>query len=170
MGYRAENLLRLLKAATPTILGFFGVIILLLPIRFFEGYVPTPVLPLVVVFFWSIYGPNYLPPLSVFLIGLLQDLLTGGPLGLYAGVYLVTQFIVLSQRAYFLGREQKVVWIGFALAAAGASLILWLVMSLMSGVLLPISEQLIRMFATVMIYPLFAIAFSELHRRVLVEV
>ena len=61
------------------LLGVFGVVILALPVRFFDGAVPTPIIPLVIVFFWSIYGPNYLPALSVFLIGLLQDLLTGGP-------------------------------------------------------------------------------------------
>lgn len=170
MGYRAENLLRLFKAAAPTLLGIFGVIILALPIRFFDGAVPTPIIPLVIVFFWSIYGPNYLPALSVFLIGLLQDLLTGGPLGLWAGVYLVAQFVVMSQRSYFMGREQKVVWLGFALVAVGASVILWLVMSLMSGVLLPAGALLLQMLATVMIYPLFGVAFGELHRRVLVEV
>lgn len=169
MGYRAENILRLLKGAAPTLLGFFGVIMLALPVRFLEGAIPAPIIPLVVVFFWSIYGPDYMPPLSVFFIGLLQDLLTGGPLGLWPAVYLATQFIVLSQRPYFLGREQKVVWIGFALAAAGASVILWLVMSLMAGVLLPIRGLLYQMFATVMIYPLFGVAFSQLHRRVLVE-
>ena len=107
--------------------------------------------------------------LSVFFIGLLQDLLTGGPLGLWAAVYLVTQYIVLSQRAYFLGREQKVVWIGFAMAALGASMILWLVMSLMAGLMLPIRGLFYQMFATVMIYPLFGVAFGQLHRRVLVE-
>ncbi len=170
MGYRAENLLRLFKAAAPTLLGIFGVIILALPVRLFEGAIPTPIIPLVIVFFWSIYGPNYLPALSVFLIGLLQDLLTGGPLGLWAGVYLVAQFVVMSQRSYFMGREQKVVWLGFALVAAGASVILWLVMSLMSGVLLPAGALLFQMLATVMIYPLFGVAFGELHRRVLVEV
>lgn len=169
MGYRAENILRLLKGAAPTLLGFFGVIMLALPVRFLEGAIPAPIIPLVVVFFWSIYGPDYMPPLSVFFIGLLQDLLTGGPLGLWPAVYLATQFIVLSQRPYFLGREQKVVWIGFALAAAGASVILWLVMSLMAGVLLPIRGLLYQMFATVMIYPLFGVVFSQLHRRVLVE-
>lgn len=169
MGYRAENLLNLLKAATPLILGVLGVVFLALPLRPFEGWAPTPIIPLVVVFFWSVYAPEFLPSVSVFIIGLLQDLLTGGPLGLWAAVYLVTQFIVMSQRSYFLGREQKVVWLGFALAAAGASLMLWLVMSLMSGALLPLRGLLAQMAATVLIYPLFGIAFGQLHRRVLVE-
>ena len=170
MGYRAENLLSMLKALTPTLLGLFGVLVLALPLRLAEGWFPTPIIPLVVVFFWSIYSPDYLPSPSVFIIGLLQDLLMGGPLGLWAVVYLVTQYAVSSQRAYFLGREQKVVWLGFALAAGVASLILWLVMSLMSGVLLPIGALAAQMAATVLIYPLFGAAFRELHSRVLVEV
>lgn len=169
MGYRAENLLGILKAATPMLLGMIGVIILSLPLRLFEGLGPTPIIPLVVVFFWSIYAPDYLPSVSVFLIGILQDLLTGGPLGLWAVVYLVTQFVVMSQRAYFHGREQKVVWLGFALVAGGVSLMVWLVMSLMSGVLLPIRTLLGQMAATVLIYPLFGMAFGRLHHRVLVE-
>lgn len=169
MGYRAENLLNLMRAATPTLLGFFGVIILALPLRLFEGVAPTPIIPLVVVFFWSVHAPDYLPSPSVFLIGLLQDLLTGGPLGLWAAVYLITQFAVSSQRAYFLGREQKVVWLGFALAAIAASLILWLVMSLMSGVLLPLSGLAKQIAVTILIYPLFGLVFGELQRRVLVE-
>jgi rod shape-determining protein MreD len=169
MGYRAEHLLSLLKTVAPLLLGLLGVIILALPIRLFEGAAPTPIIPLVVVFFWSIYAPAYMPSVSVFLIGILQDLLTGGPLGLWAAVYLVTQFVVMSQRSYFLGREQKVVWLGFALAAASASLMLWLVMSLMSGGLLPVGGLLAQMTTTVLIYPLFGIAFGEFHRRILVE-
>ncbi len=169
MGYRAEHLLSLLKTVAPLLLGLLGVIILALPMRLFEGAAPTPIIPLVVVFFWSIYAPAYMPSVSVFLIGILQDLLTGGPLGLWAAVYLVTQFVVMSQRSYFLGREQKVVWLGFALAAANASLMLWLVMSLMSGVLLPVGGLLAQMTTTVLIYPLFGVAFGEFHRRILVE-
>ncbi len=169
MGARAEGLSRLAKAATPTALGLFGVIALALPVRLFEGHLPMPVIPLAVVFFWSVYAPNYLPALSVFFVGLLQDLLSGGPLGLWPAVYLITQYIVLSQRFYFLGREQRVVWLGFALAAAGAGIILWLIMSLMSGVLLPIRSLALQMLATVAIYPAFGFAFSHLHRRVLVE-
>lgn len=169
MGYRAEQLLAILRSLTPTLLGVFGVIILALPLRLFEGAMPTPIIPLVVVFFWSIYSPDFLPSPSVFAIGILQDLLMGGPLGLWAVVYLVTQFAVSSQRAYFLGREQKVVWMGFALAACVASLMLWLVMSLMSGVLLPVGALAAQILATILIYPVFGIAFRELHSRVLVE-
>ena len=169
MGQRAESLSRIAKASTPTILGLFGVLLLALPVRFAEGIIPTPILPLVIVFFWSIYGPNYLPALSVFFIGLLQDLLFGGPLGLWPAVYLLTQYVVLSQRSYFLGREQRVVWIGFTFAAVSAGLILWMVMSLMRGELLPVGGLAAQIAATIATYPLLAAGFSHLHRRVIVE-
>ena len=170
MGQRADSLSRIAKASAPTLLGLFGVLLLAMPVRIGEGFIPTPLLPLVIVFFWSIYGPNYLPSLSVFFIGLLQDLLTGGPIGLWPAVYLITQYVVLSQRPYFMGREQRVVWIGFTFAALGAGLILWMVMSLMSGEMLPIWTLAAQLIATIATYPLFAAGFSHLHRRVIVEV
>ena len=160
---------RLIKSATPTALGLFGVLLLALPVRIGEGLIPTPLLPLVIVFFWSIYGPSYLPSASVFAIGLLQDFMTGGPLGLWPLVYLFTQYIVLSQRSYFVGREQRVVWIGFAFAASGGALILWLVMSLMSGTLLPVWSLAGQILATIAVHPVFAAGFAHLHRRVIVE-
>jgi len=158
------------RIATPTLIGLAGVVLLALPLRLAGDMVPTPIIPLVVVFFWTIYAPGYLPAASVFLIGLAQDLLCGGPLGLWPAVYLVTQYVVHSQRSYFLGREQRVVWIGFAFAAAGASLVLWLVMSLMTGTLLPVANISIQMAITILVFPLFSATFQRLHRRVLREV
>ncbi|MEZ5895602.1 MAG: hypothetical protein R3C40_09625 [Parvularculaceae bacterium] len=169
MASRVDNLARMARAATPTALGLFGVLLLALPLRLAEGFAPTPILPLVVIYFWSIYGPSYLPPASVFSIGLLQDFLTGGPLGLWPAAYLALQYVAVSQRAYFYGREQRVVWLGFGVAAAGVSLMMWLVMSLMSGVLLPIWRLAAQMAATAAVYPILAIAFANLHRRVIVE-
>lgn len=169
MNKRTEGFWRLVRAALPTLLGFAGVLLLALPMRFGEGAVPTPLLPLLVIFFWSIYGPSYMPAGSIFAIGLLQDHLSGTPLGLWPAVYLVTQYLVLSQRSYFLGREQKVVWIGFAFAAAAAGLVRWLVMSLMSGMLLPVGGLMLQLLVTVACYPIFGAVFAHFHRRVLVE-
>lgn len=170
MSARAENVSRFVKATTPTALGILGVLILSSPIRLLEGMAPTPLIPLLVVYFWSIYSPSYLPSVSVFVIGLLQDLMLGGPLGLWASIYLFVQFLVMTQRAYFHGREQRVVWLGFAVASGLAALILWLVMSIMSGTLLPMGRLVLQFLATIAVYPLIANGFAELHRRVIVEV
>jgi rod shape-determining protein MreD len=170
MSARGETLTRLFRAATPTALGLFGAVLLAAPLRLFQGWAATPLIPLVVVYFWSLYAPRYLPAASIFAIGIIQDLLMGGPLGLWPAVYLAVQYVAISQQAYFLGREIYVVWIGFAVAAASVSLIIWLFMSLKSAMLLPIGGLAFQMATTIAVYPLFAAAFGDIHRRVIIEV
>ncbi len=170
MSSRAENLARIARAAAPTLLGFLGVLLLATPLRLFEGAVATPLLPLVVIYFWSLYSPGHLPAASIFAIGLLQDLLSGGPLGLWPAVYLAVQYVAISQQSYFLGREVHVVWMGFAVAAASVSLILWLFMSLMTATLLPVGGLAYQMLTTIAVFPVFAVVFGNLHRRVIIEV
>jgi rod shape-determining protein MreD len=170
MAGRAETLANLFRGASPTLLGLIGVLLLAAPLRLFGGDFPTPFIPLIVVYFWSLYSPAHLPAASVFAIGLLHDLLGGGPLGLWPTIYLAVQHLAISQQAYFLGREIRVVWMGFAAAAFAASLILWFVSSLISASLLPITGLAWQMLVTTACFPLFAIAFGDLHRRVVIEV
>ncbi|MEO0399712.1 MAG: hypothetical protein AAF224_09890 [Pseudomonadota bacterium] len=166
---RADNASRFIKSAAPTALGVFGVILLASPIRLFEGAMPTPLLPLVVVYFWSIYSPAHLPAFGVFVIGLCHDLLAGGPIGLWPLIYLTVSFVVSTQRPYFQGREQRVVWLGFTIASLIAGLMLWLSSSLLAGALLPITPLALQLAATIALYPVIAALFVELHGRVIVE-
>lgn len=170
MSSRAENLARLARLAAPTMLGLFGVFLLASPLRLFEGTIATPIIPLVVVYFWSLHSPGHIPAASIFAIGLLQDLLSGGPLGLWPATYLAARYVAISQQAYFLGREAPVVWMGFAVATAFVSLIPWTFMSLISARLLPIGGLAAQMLTTIAVYPLFAVAFGNFHRRVVIEV
>ncbi len=167
---RPDIVSRTAKGLAPFAMGIFGVFLLALPVRLFEGLVPMPIIPLAVIFFWTIYDPQRLPSSSVFFIGLFQDAMTGGPLGLWATVYLMVQYVVLSQRSYFLGRELQVVWLGFILAAIGAATVIWLVMSLMAGYSLPIVALTFQIIATIFFYPFMGQAFREIRHRVLMEV
>ncbi|MEM6414165.1 MAG: hypothetical protein AAF720_05855 [Pseudomonadota bacterium] len=166
---RAEYLSRLATSIAPTILGLFGVLLLASPIRLFEGFVPTPLLPLVVVYFWAIYSPTHLPALGVFFIGLCHDLLAGGPIGLWPLIYLSISFLVTTQRPYFQGREQRVVWLGFAVSAFIAGTSVWLVSSVLAGTVLPFLPLAYQLLATIAVYPIVAGLFAELHERVITE-
>lgn len=153
----------------PLLLGLAGVVLLALPLRLFEGTVPTPLLPLVVIYFWTIYAPEYVPSWATFLVGLLQDFLLGGILGIWAGTYLVTQLMILSQRDYFLGRDQLVVWLGFALSASAAGFAVWLILSVLSGSVLTVWPVVWQIAVTIAFYPVPAVLFSGLHERVIRE-
>jgi len=48
-----------------------------------------PALGVIAVFFWLVYRPDLMPAWAVFLVGLIQDLLGGGALGVGVFVLLV---------------------------------------------------------------------------------
>ena len=169
MADRHEGVSGFLLALTPTLLGLAGVIALTLPLRLIEGQIPTPLLPLIVIYFWSIYGPDYMTSGSTFAVGLLQDILLGGTPGIWASAYLIMQFLVLSQRSYFLGRDQHVVWMGFFIAAITAGLVVWVATCMLAGGWVAVRPMLWQILVTVAFYPALAVAFSSLHERVIVE-
>ncbi|MEM9705944.1 MAG: rod shape-determining protein MreD [Pseudomonadota bacterium] len=169
MSERADVIKQFAKGLTPTLLGLVGVAMLALPLRLFEGTAPLPLIPLLIVFFWSIYAPDYLPAPSIFVIGLLQDLYSGGPIGLWALIYLGVQYTFINQRSYFLGREQRVVWVGFMFATALAGAAFWAMTSLAAGNPMPLRPLALQLILTIAAYPVLAIAFSHLQRRVIAQ-
>ena len=78
----------------------------------------APALPLIAVFYWTLYRPDLMPPVAAFVIGLLQDILGGLPLGVSACVLVGVHAAVNTQRRFFIGKSFAVVWLGFALVSA----------------------------------------------------
>jgi rod shape-determining protein MreD len=71
----------------------FGIAVLLVILNVVPTSIPdyatiSPTLALIAVYHWAIYRPNLLPLTAVFALGLLQDILSGAPLGVYALVFL----------------------------------------------------------------------------------
>ena len=155
-----------LALAAPALALLAGVVLLSLPLRLFQGALPTPVLPLLVVFLYALYDPGALPAPVIFAGGLLHDLLTGAALGPWASVYLLVAVMIGAQRTYFLGRARDVVWVGFAGVSVAAMIVYWAEMSLLKGGFLPLRPAAYQFLVTVLSYPLAARAFFWLRARV----
>ena len=154
-----------LRAAAPAVAFLGGVILLAVPLRLFQGFVPTPILPMLVVFLYALYDPEGLPTPVIFAGGLLQDLLFGAAIGPWASVYLLVAYLVTTQRTYFLGRARDVVWIGFAVAATCGMVLLWAEMSLLSRAWQPVLPAAYQLLVTVILYPACAWVFFWLRAR-----
>ena len=93
----------------------------------------TPSFMVMAVYFWTLYRPDLMPPAAVFAIGLLQDLLTGGILGINVIVLLALSAATGSQRR-FLGVALFVtVWAGFVVNSAGAAILAWSLNTVAAG-------------------------------------
>ena len=93
----------------------------------------APPWPMIGIFYWSIYRPDLLPVWTAFLIGLLADIVAGTPVGVNALLYLLVRGAVLTQRRFFLTNSFPMTWSAFAIIAAGAMGLHWLLFAVLNG-------------------------------------
>ncbi|VAV89495.1 hypothetical protein MNBD_ALPHA01-334 [hydrothermal vent metagenome] len=88
-----------------------------------------PFLPLTAVYYWCIFKPRLMPVSAVFLLGLLQDILSGGPLGMMALLLILVRIFVIRQGGRFLEREFLFSWLVFIIVALAFGLSTWAIAS-----------------------------------------
>ncbi len=147
----------------------FAVTVLLMLVAMAPTHVPglgmvAPPLTLISVFYWAIHRPDLLRPSVVFVLGVLQDLLTGLPVGLSALVFVIAYWVVLTQRRFFLGNSFLLMWSGFAMIAAAAAVIQWAVYSLSQVTLVGFKPAGFQALLAIAIFPLPAWVLMRLHR------
>jgi len=116
------------------------------------------------VWFWSLMQPDCLPPPVVFLIGLLLDLLGYLPPGVGVLTLLCVHGVALTLRRMLAQRGFVWIWCVFALVAAGASLLIWLLVMLLTLRLFSPSPALFGASLTIAIYPLLAVPLTAARR------
>ena len=93
----------------------------LLPGKIFSGMMPL--LGVCVVFYWSLYRPQFIPLWQTFFLGLLADVFLSSVLGLHALIYMFARQIGKGQRRYLSMRNFKILWGTFSVMIAGIVLI-----------------------------------------------
>lgn len=137
----------------PFALSVFVVVLSVIPLPI-PGYgLVTPAFLLMAVYYWAIHRPDRLPAIAVFLLGLLQDMLTGLPTGITALVLLLVYAVMRNQRRLFLGKPFLVMWFGFAIVAPCAIMLQWLVASGVMGRLIPPGTVVVQLLLTLALYP-----------------
>ncbi|WP_419798623.1 MAG: rod shape-determining protein MreD [Terasakiella sp.] len=127
----------------------------------------VPQLALMGIFHWTVFRPDLLPIVAVFAIGILQDALSGAPMGLNTIVYLTVFGVVLGQRRFFLGKTFWVEWLGFSIIAAGAALQAWLLLSAYHVHILIPGPVFFQYLMTIGFYPLLAWFMGRWQRTIL---
>ena len=113
----------------------------------------TPSFMVMAVYFWTLYRPDLMPPAAVFAIGLLQDLLTGGILGINVIVLLALSAATGSQRRFLGVALFVMVWGGFVVNSAGAAILAWSLNTVAAGAMVDPRPALFQYLLTVGLYP-----------------
>lgn len=158
--------MRLIDAALPATTLLLTALLALLPWGLpFETY-PfarhlVPMLPYMVVHYWTVRRPSAMPATLVFATGLLIDVMTRGPLGFWSLLYLFGCAIARLMRTV-TGDGLLVRWISYAAVSAVLALATW---ALASGYYLRTIDPvplLVAAAATAAIYPLVALLLAAI--------
>lgn len=155
----ARGLLPLLTAVTAVVITAVPTRLPLLPMI-------GPALILAVVYYWTIYRPDLMNVVYILLLGVLQDLLSGGHPGVTSFVLLLAYVTVVTQRRFFHGKSFSVVWWGFMLIAFGTAFFSWSINAILAGAWIDPTAAAIGLLITILLYPPIAALLSQAHRAV----
>ena len=146
----------LVRSSAPFVLSLVLVVLSVIPTHIPVYMEVAPILPLVSIYHWAIYRPNLLPVFAVFILGLLQDMLFGTPVGLYVLVFLTVYGIVYSQRRFFIGKSFIFYWLGFAAVSMLASFESYFLGSVWNAVFLNFNAAIFQYLILLGIFPTLA--------------
>lgn len=126
-----------------------------------------PPLGFIALFYWAAHRPDLFPPALAFALGLLSDVINGGPLGVMALLFTLAQQIVWRQRSVFAGHSFLMLWAGFSLAVAALVVSQWLLTGLIEWQLAPALPVFLQMVLAIVVFPLPCWIFIQLQRNVL---
>ena len=89
-----------------------------------------PFLPLIAVYYWCVFKPRLMPVPAAFALGLFQDIISGGPLGLMALLLVLVRIVVVQQSRRFLEREFLFNWVIFIIVSCVFGLLIWAISSI----------------------------------------
>ncbi|MBU8538842.1 rod shape-determining protein MreD [Falsiroseomonas tokyonensis] len=125
------------------------------------GLVPAAALPCIV--FWSVFRPGAMPPPAVFLLGLLQDLLTLAPLGTGVVTLLVAHALAVAWRRFLVRQSFMFVWLAFCGFSAATAALGWLLTALLAWNLPAFASAMHQAALSAGLYPAFAFVLSRIH-------
>lgn len=158
---------RILRGSIPFAVTFLLALISVVPTGIGVFAVVTPSFLGISVFYWSIHRPYLMSAPLVFILGVLFDFLSGGPLGLSSLLLLLIHGIAMSQRRVFVGKAFLLTWFGYIVVAFSIAVLSWIIACLYFLSFVPLMPVIAQFLISLLIFPLFAWAFSLLQNNVL---
>jgi rod shape-determining protein MreD len=157
---------RIFGNLVPVLCGVFAVFLTNLPFSILGGWLPSPLYALMPVYFWCLVRPDLMSPVWAFLIGVLHDVLSGGPPGMWAASFVATYAVIDRQRDAFAGLAGFAALLGFATAALVANLTSYLILMLYHWQLLSPSPFAKEFAVTALLYWPVLFGLNWIHRHV----
>jgi rod shape-determining protein MreD len=149
----------------PVLFGLIGAIIANVPISLFGGWMPPPLFALMPIYFWCLVRPDLISPAWTLLIGVLQDVLSGGPPGIWAASFVAMYIVIDHQRDTFAGLSGWGAVLGFATASLITCGTAYVIFAIYYWSMPPLPPFVMQFAVTVLLYVPAAFVLGFAHRR-----
>lgn len=156
---RLQRLMLILLPATMALL--LTVAMLLAQRRFGLGGF-MPMLPLMAIYYWSIYAPRRMPYGVAFVIGLIYDSLLGLPLGVTSLLFMLFKYLLQSQHRVLAKDPFAFIWLRLALLLAVVLGGQWLAVMVYFNNRPPVDILFVQYMLTVLLYPVLHAFFQRI--------
>jgi rod shape-determining protein MreD len=161
---------RFLAGLTPLFCGLACTFLTNIPISVLGGLVPPPLLGLVPVYFWCLIRPDLMTPVAALTIGFAEDVLSGGPPGVWTLSFVLTYALISRYRDSFAGLAGVAAVVGFAVAGTFACVAAYCIVAALAfitpgGHSPPIGSSISELAMTVLFYAPTVLVVSWLHHK-----
>jgi rod shape-determining protein MreD len=158
------------RQSAPVALTLLLTVLSVVPVRLPAASTLAPDIVLIAVFYWTVHRPDLMRLWTVFIIGLLGDVLSGTPLGVHALVLMLVHAAIISQHKIFRGASFGMVWWAFSLIAPVAHVVAAVIAFVTTGALIDLSLFALRLVLTIGFYPALAWLLGRAQRALLASV
>lgn len=116
-----------------------------------------PAVGMVCVYYWMIHRSDIFNLFSVYILGMIEDIVSAVPMGTNIFALLVLYILLNSLGRFFYGKPFVISWYGFAVLTFITFFCKWLMISIYYSQFLPILVTFFSFLVTVAFYPLLSL-------------
>ena len=162
-----ENINSLFQRLLPLLSSVCFILLSYLPCDFMFLNSIHPAIALVCGYFWLVHRPDLFSLGSVFLLGLIDDLISSAPMGSSIFAMLVLYALTNAASRFLTAKPFVALWYGFMVLALVTMLSRWLVVSVYYSCFLPLGILLFSYLVTVFCYPLVSLLLAFVQNKLI---
>jgi len=165
----SENILVYLQRFLPLFSSLLLLLLSYVPLDFLLFNNIRPAIGVICVYFWMIHRPDLFNLLSVYFLGLIDDIISNVPCGTNIFILLIL-YVILSNVLRFLSAKPFIVtWYGFAIIALLAFWMKWFTLSIYYGQFLPFFIVCFSYLVTVAAYPFVSLILAFIQNNLIAD-
>jgi len=164
LGDRSNRLDGMIASVLPLGICFIFVFLNVAPWPFPWLHTVISSLPLMVLCFWIVHQPEQCPPMWSFMLGLVQDILIGQPIGLSAFSFLCVDYFLRYQRFFANPPYFRQLWLLFAVIIFAVQLLQIAVIMAMSTQIPNLISPILMICAAIFIFPFMTLLLHGVQR------